>query len=771
MTPLKSIFRNCFYGAAVMLRLNFLFQDGMILPPDTGIPVWGSTAPEAQIEVSVAGKTAFTKADASGEFVAGLPGMSAGGPYELVVRDLTNERKIIIGNVMIGKNLPQNEKGIPQMNDSNKLPLMMLRLMSGNIEHCLNGVLKDIDRYPGTFDEIWLASITWHCYKDMEAVEKHALSLLPLVQRCRERNIKVGLQVPVLGHSVKAAPPAGYPFKEESWSVDKDGNRVYGYLCPSSPEVQQYMHDSAAVYLRILKLDSLWPDDDMRLGARERMICFCPRCLKLFNIAVSGSWTREALVAALENPGNNLELRKKWVDFNGRMIEACCAAFRKAVDEEYPECLLALQRTRSTNKYDSEDGSHYSRGLAGKNNEIIGIRSGGGFYHDLFPRDMIRKAFDVGREAARFKANGFRGGVCNEGENYPHISVQKNPGTLMTEAAMVIAAGAKFTSIYWHGPTNMESEENYDFFMRTAALHRPFIQAVQKTTLKTDLAGCALYQGVESLALPNWKGETDETEERLMENGLPMSLPGAAPELFALSERSARSLGREDLAVCFAKPVLMDVKAFEVISQKFPELDFVRKVRLTDPELHEHIITDCAVELFADGKTAETVFKAIRKESENVKFTSRLVGETDADIGASAIIPTEFGGKIVLVQFLNIWHGWTGYRRECILDALDEVVPGKMKVRLLTSGYAVCPFARVTSDGKAAGVFLLNSAAGDTPALQIALRNPAYKQYRLQRQMAEPVDLKVIAQSDEEIILEIPSIAPWRAVFIEGVEK
>lgn len=62
-----------------MLRLNFLFQDGMILPPDTGIPVWGSTAPEAQIEVSVAGKTAFTKADASGEFVAGLPGMSAGG--------------------------------------------------------------------------------------------------------------------------------------------------------------------------------------------------------------------------------------------------------------------------------------------------------------------------------------------------------------------------------------------------------------------------------------------------------------------------------------------------------------------------------------------------------------------------------------------------------------------------------------------------------------------------------------------------------------------
>lgn len=755
------LLQKSFLGAAVMINLNLFFQDGMVLRSGSDIPVYGTAAPSTQLEISLAGKKVSAKADANGKFSAKLPSLPDGGPYDLTVTAPATGEKKTVKNVFIGKK--------PVIMDT---PLMSLRLMSASVGKLTDQILRDSDRYPGTFDEVWLASPTWHIMRDLKEVEAHAKHLLPLANEFRKRNIKVGLQVMALGHSMRSTPPPnGYPFKEESWSIDKDGNRIYGYLCPSSPEVRQYLHDSAVIYLRILKLDSLWPDDDMRLGARERMICFCPRCLKLFNAANNSSWTRETLVNELENGKNPLDIRRRWVKFNAEMIEECCAAFRRAVDEAHPSCLMALQRTRSTNRYDNEDGLQYYRGLAGKDNKKIAVRAGGGFYHDLFPRDMIRKSFDVGREAARMKALGFKGAVCNEGENYPHISVQKSPGTLMTEAAMVIAAGAEFSSIYWHGPDNMESEENYDFFMRTAAEHRPFIKAVRDTTVKTELAGCAVYMGNEALALPEWQGKTDETEERLMENGLPMSLPGAAPEVFALSERSALSLGKEDLAKCFAKPVLMDVKAFEIISKKFPELEFVKKVKLNEPKMNFHLISDCAIELFPNGKRAENVFKVLRRMSNDVIFTSKVQGVDDADAGASAIIPTEFGGKIVLVQFLNIWHGWTGYRRECILDALDKVVPGKMAFRLLTSGYAVCPFARVTSEGKTAGVFLLNSAAGDTPVLQIALRRPAYKKYRLQRQMAEPLDLKVISQSDDEIILEIPSIAPWRAVFIEGVEK
>ncbi|NMA20170.1 MAG: hypothetical protein GX927_06290 [Lentisphaerae bacterium] len=66
---------------------------------------------------------------------------------------------------------------------------------------------------------------------------------------------------------------------------------------------------------------------------------------------------------------------------------------------------------------------------------------------------------------------------------------------------------------------------------------------------------------------------------------------------------------------------------------------------------------------------------------------------------------------------------------------------------------------------------MINVAAGDTPALTIAMRRPAHKKYRLQRQMADPLELKVVSRTDDEIILELPPIAPWRAVLLEGVAE
>lgn len=656
-----------------------------------------------------------------------------------------------------------------------KFPLIVLRQIAVNPEKYpgyLEKIFEQIDRHPGCVDEIWLPADVWYFCRSAEEIRRYLENLKPCAEMCRKRGIRVGIQCCTLGHTPKEVPPPqGYPFSENAWCEDKNGRKAYCCLCPSSPEVHVYLEESAKIMLEVLKPDSLWPDDDMRLGAKGDSLCFCPRCLARFNMETDNHFTRETLAGELFGEHPSLKTRKQWVDFNGRMLGESCAAYRRAIDAVQPVCLLGLQKGRSTHKYDSEDGSQISHGLAGERNEIISIRAGGGFYHDLFPRDMIRKAFDVGREAARFKANGFRGGICSECESYPHVSVQKNPGTLMTEAALDIAAGAKYASLYWHSPMNQESEKNYEFFMRTLQNHRPFIEAVAKATADTGLAGCALYEGQDYLALPEWLEATDETEERLLENGLPMSLPGASPELFAINERTAKSLNEDDLKVCFSKPVLMDIAALEIIGRKFPQLQFLRKIQLKKPNMQFFMLNDSATEVFHGKYQAEGVARVICKTAPDVILTSSVAGTSDKNIGASAIIPSGFGGKIVLVQFLNIWHGWTGYRRECILDALDQIVPGRMAVRLLTSGYAVCTFAHTTADGKAACAFLLNAAVGDTPVLRIAMRRPAFEKYRLQRQAAEPLELKVLSQTADEIVLELPPLAPWRAVLIEGVEK
>ncbi|MBR2625152.1 MAG: hypothetical protein IKD23_02000 [Lentisphaeria bacterium] len=99
----KMLFRKCFLGAAMMIKLNFLFQDGMVLQQNAPVPVWGSAAPEALIEVSIAGKSACTRASTTGEFMVKLPELPAGGPFEMVIKDCGCGEKIVLKDVLVGE--------------------------------------------------------------------------------------------------------------------------------------------------------------------------------------------------------------------------------------------------------------------------------------------------------------------------------------------------------------------------------------------------------------------------------------------------------------------------------------------------------------------------------------------------------------------------------------------------------------------------------------------------------------------------------------------
>lgn len=68
------------------LRLHSLFTDHAVLQSGTKVPVWGQTAPGAEITVSVAGVHSSVTANAEGQWQAALPAVKAGGPHTLVVR-------------------------------------------------------------------------------------------------------------------------------------------------------------------------------------------------------------------------------------------------------------------------------------------------------------------------------------------------------------------------------------------------------------------------------------------------------------------------------------------------------------------------------------------------------------------------------------------------------------------------------------------------------------------------------------------------------------
>lgn len=87
-------------SASADVRLPNLFSDNMVLQRDKVIKVWGWADPGEKVNVALSGKTAATKADASGEWRVELPAMKAGGPHELTV---TGKNSLKVANILVGE--------------------------------------------------------------------------------------------------------------------------------------------------------------------------------------------------------------------------------------------------------------------------------------------------------------------------------------------------------------------------------------------------------------------------------------------------------------------------------------------------------------------------------------------------------------------------------------------------------------------------------------------------------------------------------------------
>ncbi|WP_372014855.1 sialate O-acetylesterase [Pseudoxanthomonas sp. 10H] len=88
-------------AAGTKLELPLLFSDGAVLQRDRPLPVWGQAAPGAKVQVELDGHRAQAVAGDDGRWSVRLPAHAAGGPYTLVVRAGTEEKRI--GDVLVGE--------------------------------------------------------------------------------------------------------------------------------------------------------------------------------------------------------------------------------------------------------------------------------------------------------------------------------------------------------------------------------------------------------------------------------------------------------------------------------------------------------------------------------------------------------------------------------------------------------------------------------------------------------------------------------------------
>jgi len=86
-------------AARADVTLGKLFSDNMMVQRNRPIRVWGKAAPGEAVVVTLAGKTAETKADGKGAWIVELPPLAEGNNLELAV---TAANKLLLKNVIVG---------------------------------------------------------------------------------------------------------------------------------------------------------------------------------------------------------------------------------------------------------------------------------------------------------------------------------------------------------------------------------------------------------------------------------------------------------------------------------------------------------------------------------------------------------------------------------------------------------------------------------------------------------------------------------------------
>lgn len=410
-------------------------------------------------------------------------------------------------------------------------------------------LMAEHKKYPGAVDEFWFA--TQKRQKTQE-LERACRAIASFRTACAETGVRFGYQQGLtLGHSSAHDGPLKEDerqFPEDAFQVGPDGRRN-AYLCPRAPEVLKWEYEHARIILSVLKPESFWVDDDLRLGVSHVDGCFCPRCLAAFNAETGEQWTRETLAKALFSDGKTVSVRRRWIEFNADSLALFASEVRKAADETGSDCRLGYQAVWSDRLITGRDFRKTLEALSGKACHAVGIRPGAGFYTEAEPRGMIFKCLSVAREAERCRALGSRvGTVCYEEENYPRRVLHKSPGAIITECALAMASGCDTISLYWYSASTPEPIDEYGRFLGSIAAARSYFKRLSEHVRRTRLAGVARYVGSCAGEQPDFDLR-DSADMMLACAGVPVTVAESGTHTWYLTAKSILEMRASDLNV------------------------------------------------------------------------------------------------------------------------------------------------------------------------------------------------------------------------------
>jgi len=624
----------------------------------------------------------------------------------------------------------------------------------------MDQIFDSFQAHPGACDEIWFCidGLT-----DLPASEKELQRILPYRKRCEELGIQFSFQLGLtLGHGsqLHKTRPEDRPFPEDAFRMNPDGNRS-GDFCPTSPEVHSYLFERTKLIMEVLKPDSFWPDDDLRLNHG----CYCPRCMKGFSEFCGKEWTREDLYHHLMGTVNEPEpVRSQWVQYEAKLLAGVGDVFRQAVEAVYPECRLGVQAVYSNWRHTGPNNFALMKALSGPNHNKVGIRPGAGFYNDKDFGALVQKYLCIQEEGARCHQQDFVGQVCYEAENYPHVALLKNPQFMMTEATLMLAGGVDSLALYWHSGDYYESARSYDRFAKLCAQYRPYWEMLRDRNQSTVLYGISRPVGTNAVNAPRtsagdnfWVVPNWEMMPTLVTYGLPICPAEAHSAVTLLTDNIILGSTKAELEHYLAGPVILDAPAWMELNLTFPQTN----ITVTP-------YTQGAFEVIGKASyyyPSHSTCYLLQTDRTDVEVLSTFESGDPANrqpLGISSmIIPSGFGGKILLVNDLGCCP--TTPKRQLILNGLDKITPNRMAVRL-ESHEQIIMTPRVDADGNIQTVTLFNLSSGETDTIQLTVRSYGSKRPYWSVPCQKKVRAKVKKTEGEEgsLTITLPPLGAYQ---------
>jgi len=603
--------------------------------------------------------------------------------------------------------------------------------------------------YRDMVDEVAFFTSNTHPPLPLDELRRRLERLQVLMMRVREElDVRAGINVlATMGHHEENLDGS----LDAPWQrvLDPAGRECRGSYCPNDPLYQDYVRQLYTAVAEA-KPDFVWIDDDVRLAGHlpVSMTCFCDYCLARFAKEAEESFTRETLMAALNDAKTDkcFALRRLWLEHNRQMLAELFGIIEQAVHAVVSD--LPIGFMTGDRFYEGYAFTRWSQVLAGKKEGEVRWRPGGGFYGDDIPMGLVEKAHDIGRQVAALPRTVEI--IQSEIENFPYHRLKKSVSITTLEAAAHMAAGATgiaFNVLSEHA----EPLDEYLPFLDTVTSLRPFFATLQKHLGRSPTMGIYPAWNEDLYIANGWsRRDSEETIGMTSEDTTWFGTPNVAASLrrqYVLAEIGLPTCyGRDgacvttfsgatplafsdgELMEIFRGGVFLDVGAWHALDHRgLAHLTGVRPIAAIERDaievLTDHHINDSYVGRQRNCRQSFWFEPAYRLEpsTDEVEILAEMVDYIGRGLGPClSAYENELGGRVVVAGY----YPWFLLHNESKATQVKNIFAWLSHDRLpvIVESFAkVAVWARGEPDGEPA-IVVLNASFDTIRRLSLKVR-------------------------------------------------